>query len=123
MSKPINKVITVDIPIYKTSVTGYFMPIEAFANHMFKKYEYTVSSEYLAGRCLYLENETNQANVVWVDSMPEVDICIISHEALHAAVNILDRIGIALTPENDEALAYLHEYILKSFMKKLGIKH
>lgn len=36
----------------------------------------------------------------------------IAHEALHVTTNILDELGIIISKENDEAMAYLQDWII-----------
>lgn len=47
-------------------------------------------------------------------------IGVISHEAVHAANEILDYVGIDMSYKNDEAQAYLVGYIAEFIHKKIG---
>ena len=44
----------------------------------------------------------------------------VAHEAVHTGVMVLSDLGIAVTPETDEALAYLVDHIVEAFFKKEG---
>jgi len=47
--------------------------------------------------------------IVWVSD--STDINTVAHEAVHAAIRVLDYCGITFDAKNDEALAYLVGYI------------
>lgn len=44
----------------------------------------------------------------------------IHHEALHAAWEILDHVGVVVSADNDEPLAYLMDYIANEITKKIN---
>lgn len=43
---------------------------------------------------------------------------LITHECVHAAIHILDCVGVKLDPDNDEPLAYLVTYLFSKTMDK-----
>lgn len=47
------------------------------------------------------------------------DLIILSHELIHAAVNILSGAGVTVSPKHDEALAYLHSHLLGQAREKI----
>lgn len=49
-------------------------------------------------------------------------IPIISHEALHATIRILDTRGIQMSNDSEEAYTYLQQYIIKEILKGLKIE-
>lgn len=44
----------------------------------------------------------------------------IAHEAVHIGMMVLDNLGITITPENDETLAYLVDHIVEAFYAREG---
>ena len=54
--------------------------------------------------------------VVTSNSLP-----LIVHECVHAAIFLLDLVGISVSPEEQEPVAYLTEYIFKSYCKKFKL--
>lgn len=70
------------------------------------------------GECLSVEIDSGER--IWIVRMNAFDgsVCdtvMLSHECLHAALSVMNHLGIS---ENQpyEALCYLHESILKKFM-------
>ena len=61
--------------------------------------------------------------VIWVNKYvsPERLITIASHEATHATVGILDRMGIELKGESEEIYAYTNGYITANLLELLGL--
>lgn len=51
--------------------------------------------------------------VAMVSRTEDMRVHSIAHESLHAAWRVLDILGITVTSDNHEALAYLSEYIFK----------
>lgn len=48
------------------------------------------------------------------------DYGVLQHEIFHAVVFILERVGMKLTPESDEAYAYMIEYLTVQIFKNLS---
>lgn len=44
----------------------------------------------------------------------------VAHEAVHIGIMVLADLGIAITQENDETLAYLVDHIVEAFFDKTG---
>lgn len=87
-----------------------------FAPEWSKKYlsEFTgvsVGSE--NGKCL--KNE--QGVLIWVEKYDLKNLHVLMHECIHAANYVLHDRGVVTTTDNDEALAYLAEFVFKSCMK------
>jgi hypothetical protein len=53
------------------------------------------------------DTDTMRAYIGVFNSMP----CTLAHECVHAAMAILGSAGVRVTPDNNEALAYLVEHI------------
>lgn len=62
-------------------------------------------------------------SVVWIrqGQSPQVIYSTIVHEAVHASVAILKKIGISLCPESEEVYTYLIEYLTFEASSKLGL--
>lgn len=48
------------------------------------------------------------------------DVATLAHEMVHAAVAVLERAGVLISPENDEALAYLVEHLMREVGKRIA---
>lgn len=59
--------------------------------------------------------------VVWLSCLPTTDEewSVVHHELFHAAYEVMDWIGIPLTPQTEEAYAYMIGYITNEFYKKI----
>lgn len=47
------------------------------------------------------------------------DVSCLAHECLHAAWDELDRRGVKVTADNDEALAYLQSFLVSETLRRL----
>lgn len=66
------------------------------------------------------EDGPDLARIVWLPSLCRdvaEDVLSASHEALHTAWRILDQVGVETSADNSEALAYLHESLLRQILK------
>lgn len=63
---------------------------------------------------------TAGAVYMWVDSERDDYVPILAHELVHAAVAILDRAGVPISEENDEAIAYLVGHLMQEIRKRLA---
>lgn len=83
-----------------------------FLEYAGKHYNYKSEISYADAKCLCLNNSDQ---VIWTRRkrpIPEI-----THEAVHASVNILDMRGVKYNYENDESLAYLVEYIVRKILE------
>jgi len=69
------------------------------------------------GRCTVWSDADFKMHIgIYASSLP-----IISHEAVHAANDIFDKIGQKPDLRNDECYAYLVEWIVKEFIEHIDI--
>jgi len=61
--------------------------------------------------------------LLWLKNKPKSisDLATLQHEIFHCANFILNRVGIQLDDNSDEAYAYLIEYLTKQIYKEIGI--
>lgn len=104
-----------DVMIYFGDVNGLLDELNTFLSEeetkdvkeIFKNVE--EESTTLARTCLL---ESGQI-VLWMPQVPATptEKGTLQHEIFHVAFDIMDKVGIRLTPDCDEALAYLIGYI------------
>lgn len=70
-------------------------------------------------RTYYPSGDGSGDLLVWLQSTK--DITSMSHEFIHAAVYILERVGIPIEVKTDEALAYLHGFLMSSALHAFGL--
>lgn len=72
-------------------------------------YGYTISCE-------------NGANVIWIDDSLHAGqiVNVLNHEIYHATQAIYRSISVYPSMANEECYAYLHEYLFRQAMEKLG---
>lgn len=56
---------------------------------------------------------------VWIPACNKNDFSVIAHETVHAVGLICVRRGILYAPENTEVIAYLTEYLISEYTKKI----
>jgi len=61
---------------------------------------------------IYLASDLLEQSKIYI-------ISVLSHEAIHLTHNILHSVGVVASFENDEAVAYLQEFIMVELLKKL----
>lgn len=106
--------------VYRKHVTVCVEPNRVKAEAWFR--EQTDESRDLS-RCLActLYPKRNGSDIyVWLRHKD--DLTSLSHECLHCATWILDRIGQPFDFVHDEALTYLHEFLFASALARLGHK-
>jgi hypothetical protein len=65
---------------------------------------------------------TNSGVVIWVEKFNLKELDILHHECIHAANFVLSKKGVEIDSENDEALAYLSQFVFRQCMKHFKIK-
>lgn len=60
--------------------------------------------------------------VIWLKDFSVKNIDYLLHESVHAANVLLDYKGVAITYKNDEAQAYLIQWVFKNCYSKFGKK-
>lgn len=58
-------------------------------------------------------------SVLWLKDYPDKGSGILAHEIFHAVYYLLDRIGIKITDDSDELVAYMIQYLTNEINKKL----
>lgn len=80
----------------------------------------TMDSNNTTGNCFI--NKHNQCIIrIKTNENKYKTISTISHESLHAAIFILDNMGISLTDSSDEIYAYLQSYITSKICEQLKL--
>lgn len=74
------------------------------------------------GYCFYMEDDTKDKDsntyvIIKKDKDRYQEIDSITHEVLHAVVNILSERGLKFNKQNEEAYTYLTGYLNKEFFK------
>lgn len=121
------------VEIYQRTVRVYYCTAEEYTNAMLNDFGIKVEEDDMYGKIGSHSTVGNDhgefMDVIWIDvkthSNPNnFDFWqVLSHEALHAAMTILHMLGIDYDgSKNQEALAYLHDYITLSFRKKFTEK-
>lgn len=120
------KIDTIRISVYDKTIVvaiGDFNA-EAIAEHITNKKEasfFLKQSQQadLSGYDGFVFNTGSGNNVLWLQNAPksEVDVNTLSHEAFHAAYDILKRVGVPLGDDSEEAYAYLIGYIVEQVVK------
>jgi len=114
----------VEVPIYKTSVYFLIGESEEDVTAYVKKKTYVHCkdgiplNEGARARVLLHESRLSFVRLQQDDIMA---IPCIAHECLHVTSFILDGVGIKYSFESEEAFAYLLEYLLDQYIKKVKI--
>ena len=64
-------------------------------------------------------NDKKYGNFVLMMLEKKVTVAVIYHESLHAAMYMISIVGIVISVDNHEVLAYLQGYIANEIIKKL----
>ncbi len=104
----------------------YFLPafslkeVKAFTMRQFG-FEYNVNLDKSDGKAIEVSNDERSAFIIWIRHNDKTDknLAALTHECVHIAGWILGNRGIKITPDNDEPLTYLTEYIFKNCVKHL----
>lgn len=93
----------------------------AFALRYVKKnVDSTVSSDDFNSRGTTFTSVFGGNTIVWLPNTD--DKAIVSHELLHATIDIMRRTGLTLTEETEEAYTYELQYLTNQFYKQNQIK-
>lgn len=125
MSKPHLKL---NLEIYYRDIIFFFGHNVKEMNKVLKKYGTTVPDDLLdhegnlMGR-FYL-NSKNQAHI-WVPKFPKSprEYGFLQHEINHAVTIILDKLGMTLSGDSEEAYAYLTGYITEKVYEFIAQHH
>lgn len=92
-------------------------------NHMKKKYHVVMDCEPEdAGAQCKVKPDTEGSSLMyflWIRHCE--DIAILVHECIHLAFDILSDRDIPITPEDNEALAYYHNYLFKTLWNEMVV--
>lgn len=72
-----------------------------------------------AGSCIECpDNPNTEGFIIYLKEWPTKPqfICALSHECLHAAYRILIKRGVQMFKSDEEALCYLHEWLLRQVL-------
>ena len=125
------KRILVNIPIYgmRVFVIRSEKHLNVLCNYLnADKSDIIPDNDGTDGRAMeYVDRHTGEiVNIIWISET--ASSFVLSHECIHAAINILDHVGIPILAEikererGDEAFAYLHTWLYKKVCKKLKMK-
>jgi len=80
--------------------------------------------QFYGGESSILSFDSGRAEaLIWIEKfsfMRIFDLGSLSHECNHAALKVLNRIGIKTKPGNEEPLCYLQEYFFTEALKKMA---
>lgn len=100
-------------------VGGY----KSYQDHINKRFGLDDKSEQMnfGGETQTLENSEEYVSVIW---MPRFDNSVdsygtLAHECLHVAIRAMDRLGIPITEDNQEPIAYYFEFLFKELLSEL----
>lgn len=109
----------IDIPIFNAQVLllkGDHIDVECWVNKRFKEANFQ-NSVYQYGQ--FLRIDTGEDIFMCIFLYPGSTEEHIYHESLHAAYDILNTLGIDVTPENHEVLAFLMGYIANRILEEI----
>ena len=109
----------IKIPIFNTDMFIIYGNRDDVAEGMNKKYEglnFTNTSNHNGHYQVLRNGEFRDMCVIIYEGYEDQ---YIYHESLHAAYDILDYVGVEVTVNDDEALAYLMEYIADQVLRTL----
>lgn len=118
-----NKPYIISIDIYKHDILVFFGDKSVLIKNLKKYFEdYQIDrfdkSIKTAKGCTYMV-DTGQL-ILYMPNLPKKldDFVTLNHEIFHCTTLILKRIGVSLSPESEEAYAYLYEYITQKIFSK-----
>jgi hypothetical protein len=115
--------IRISLPIYKAGVIIMITrDTERAAANVRKWYDGEFDqwdADSALGKTLSREGYTG--SVIWLRDPPKTSeqIAVLCHEALHATARLMDRLRIPLTYSNEEAYAYVMEYIVSEVLREV----
>lgn len=103
----------IHIPIYNRLVRVLFVDNMTQAVEYFdKEYSYVWDDMlFTDGFVVPIVNKEKQVSRTYMCLLKDIEDSILVHESLHAAWSVLDDVGVEVTYGNDEALAYLTQFI------------
>lgn len=102
----------VSVPIYHAGL--YLCTTAKAVTKLCAKNDMEYDPDIVAGRCIHVEDVTDGCNyiIVYIENHEEDTVV---HESVHAAWYILDCMGVELSADNHESLAYLTEWVYNQF--------
>lgn len=91
---------------------------EEFTEYVKKEFNHDANVGQSQGKTLSVVNDRGHRLIIWTShrggrKMYET----LAHEAVHAGMFCLTRVGVTVTPENDEPLAYLVSLIMRKALR------
>lgn len=119
-----SKIVSIPEKMYGIPLRIYIGSYRQYAEYCSKRYHFPPEPQrFFGGESFTLTFENGKAEVfIWLEdfSIENVaDLGLLSHECNHAALRILDRVGIKTKHGNEEPLCYLQEYFFTEAIKKL----
>lgn len=118
-----NKPYIISIDIYKHDILVFFgdksVLIKCLRRYLedrqIEKFDRYITTE-KGCSCMF---DTGQL-ILYMPNVPKKldDFTTLNHEIFHCTTLILKRIGVSLSPESEEAYAYLYEYITQRIFSK-----
>ena len=73
------------------------------------------------GRCVMLENG---GTILWIRDYPNEagSLSCITHEVFHAVYFLLGRVGIEISDDSDELVAYMQGYLVNKILNRIAKK-
>lgn len=107
------------VPVFNAQILlfyGEHVDIESRINERFAGINYENNLFQFAQ---YMPVNTGEDIYLCIMLFPESSTEHVYHESLHASYDILDKLGIYVTPDNHEILAYLMGYIANTILETL----
>lgn len=94
-----------------------------YRRYVKKRFDIDDKSEQMnfGGETQTLENSKEYVSVIW---LPRYDFSVnsfgtLAHECLHVAIRAMNRLGIPVTEDNQEPIAYYLDFLVVGFLTKL----
>ncbi len=83
--------------------------------------ENDVINMYGLGRCIILGNG---GTILWLRDYPKSaqSLATITHEVFHAVYFVLDKVGIKISDDSDELVAYMQGYLVEKILNRIAKK-
>jgi hypothetical protein len=122
MSKK-EKVIEAYCELYNASAVLFIGSKKKFNKFAQKEFGFKVAGKDGADGCMsHLASEDgDEVFLIWLNKFDggADGIGLLSHECVHAALELMDDRGLPISLENEECIAYLSQFFLWKFLKEL----
>ena len=119
-----SKIYRVDDPIYNIPLFICIGKLNEYRDFLFKKYKVQPELKPSGGYFLNVTNGNGIShNTIWLPCYKKNNIednTSLIHECLHASMHTMGLVNVPVTPENNEATAYLQGFYYSQFLNKLN---